>query len=110
MKTKKEHRNSFLSILRGEFIANESNQKYIPFLLFIVVLILVNIRVSFSAERLLKQSISLEKEVADLRLVYITTKSDLMSMYRRSVIEELVLDQGLITSETPPIIIERNND
>ena len=93
--------------MRGEFIAEESNRKYVPFLLMTVFLVLVNISSSFQAEKLLKQSISLEKEVADLRLVYITTKSDLMSMYRRSVIENIVNDQGLKTSLTPPIIIEK---
>ena len=74
------------------------------------MLILLNIRISFRAEHLLKESISLEKEVADLRLVYITTKSDLMSMYRRSVIEEIVADKSLATSLIPPIIIEIGND
>ncbi|MDC0249342.1 FtsL-like putative cell division protein [Flavobacteriales bacterium] len=97
-------------MLKGEFIADHNNQKYIPFFLFIVLLILLNIRISFSAERLLKESIALEKEVADLRLVYITTKSDLMSMYRRSVIEKIVAERGLRTSLNPPIIIENNND
>ena len=108
MNTIKENTSSLLSILRGEFIADKNNQKFIPFLLFIVLLILLNIRISFRAESLLKESISLEKEVADLRLVYITTKSDLMSMYRRSVIEEIVADKGLKTSLTPPVIIEKN--
>ena len=110
MNTIKENTSSWLSILRGEFIADQNNQKYIPFLLFIVFLILLNIRISFRAEHLLKDSIALEQEVTDLRLVYITTKSDLMSMYRRSVIEEIVADKGLKTSLTPPIIIENNND
>tara|TARA_B100000768_G_C11146629_1_gene318447 strand:+ start:342 stop:665 length:324 start_codon:yes stop_codon:yes gene_type:complete len=107
MTTKKETSNTLISIMRGEFIAEESNRKYGPFLLMIVFLVLVNISSSFRAEKLLKQSISLEKEVADLRLVYITTKSDLMSMYRRSVIENIVNGQGLKTSLTPPIIIEK---
>ena len=106
----KENTSSWLSILRGEFIADQNNQKYIPFLLFMVFLILLNIRISFRAEHLLKESISLEQEVADFRLLYITTKSDLMSVYRRSVIEEIVADKGLKTSLTPPIIIEKNND
>ena len=106
----KENTRSLLSVLRGEFIVDQNNQKYIPFLLVIVFLILLNIRFSFRAERLLKESISLEQEVADFRLLYITTKSDLMSMYRRSVIEEIVADKGLKTSLTPPIIIEKNND
>tara|TARA_B100001540_G_C15798901_1_gene638983 strand:+ start:539 stop:874 length:336 start_codon:yes stop_codon:yes gene_type:complete len=108
MGNKKEHSNSsFMSILKGEFIADENNQRYTPFILMTVVLILINISISFRAERLLKKSISLEAEVADLRLTYITTKSDLMSMYRRSVIEKLVKPQGLRTSLEPPIIIEK---
>ena len=107
MSTKKDTSNTLISIMRGEFIAEESNRKYAPFLLMIVFLVLVNISSSFRAEKLLKQSISLEKEVADLRLVYITAKSDLMSMYRRSVIENIVNEQGLKTSLTPPIIIEK---
>ena len=110
MSVVKENKSSLFYVLRGEFIADQGNQKYIPFLLFIVLLILLNIRISFSAERLLKESISLEREVADLRLVYITTKSDLMSMYRRTVIEEIVKDKGLATSLTPPAIIEVIND
>ena len=110
MNKKKKHSNSLLSILKGEFIVDQNNQKYIPFLLFIVLLILLNIRISFRAEQLLKESIALEQEVTDLRLVYITTKSDLMSMYRRSVIETIVSDKGLKTSLTPPIIIENDTD
>lgn len=102
-----DNSNTFSSILKGEFIAENSNTKLIPFLLIIVVLGLVNIRSSFNAESLLMQSIALEKEVADLRLTYITTKSELMSVYRRSVIEELVQIHGLKTSLTPPVIIEK---
>ena len=110
MSVVKENTSSLLSILRGEFISDQGNQKYIPFLLFIVLLILLNIRISFRAEHLLKESISLEREVADLRLVYITTKSDLMSMYRRTVIEDIVKDKELVTSLTPPSIIKVIND
>jgi len=106
MKTRSETQNTISSILKGEFIAEKSNTKLIPFLLLIVFLVLVNIRSSFYAEMLLKESISLEKEVADLRLVYITTKSDLMSMHRRSVIENIVQNQGLKTAVNPPMIIE----
>ena len=107
MITMLDNSNTISSILKGEFIAEKSNTKLIPFLLIIVVLGLINIRSSFNAESLLKQSIALEKEVADLRLTYITTKSELMSVYRRSVVEELVQTQGLKTSLTPPIIIEK---
>lgn len=104
---RKDSSNTFSSILKGEFIAEKSNIRLIPFLLMLVVLGLINIRYSFHAENLLRKSILLEKEVAALRLNYITTKSELMSMYRRSVIEELVDSQGLNTSLVPPEIIEK---
>ena len=101
---------SILSILKGDFFSKKQNTKYLPFLLLIVLLLLINIRVSFNAEKLEKKSILLEKEVADLRLTYITTKSQLMSLYKRSKIEEMVLDQGLKTSLYPPYIIDENEE
>ena len=97
---------SLLSILKGDFFSKKQNTKYLPFLLLIVFLLLVNIRVSFNAEKLQKKSIKLEREVADLRLTYITTKSELMSLYKRSKIEDMVKVQGLKTSLKPPYIIE----
>ena len=69
---------------------------------------MVNIRVSFNAEKLQKRSIKLEHEVADLRLTYITTKSELMNLYKRSEIEKMVKNQGLKTSLNPAFIIEVN--
>ena len=110
MKNKNNNTASIFSILRGEFIADYNNQKYIPFLLMLVILILINISISFRAENLLKKANYLETEVAELRLSYITTKSDLMHMYRRSVIEELVYDIGLQTSLHPPKIIDKYSE
>ena len=106
MTNKKDSSNTFSSILKGEFIIEKSNIRLIPFLLMIVILGLLNISSSFHAEQLLKKTISLEKEVANLRLTSITTKSELMNYYRRSVVEELVENQDLTTSLTPPEIIE----
>ena len=103
----KENLSTLSSILKGEFIIEKNNVRLIPFLLLLVVLGLINIRSSFHAERLLKKSISLEQQVAYLRLTYITTKSKLMGVYRRSFIEGLVEDQGLKTSLNPPQIIEK---
>ena len=105
--TRRSSSNTISSILRGEFIIEKSNVRLVPFLLLVVVLGLISIRSSFHAEKLLKQSIALEKEVADLRLTYITTKSRLMGLYRRSVVEGLVKNQGLKTSLIPPEIIEK---
>ena len=103
---KKKSNISLLSILKGDFFSKEKNTKYLPFLLLIVFLLLINIRVSFNAEKLQKKSIKLEQEVADLRLTYITTKSELMNLYKRSEIEKMVEKQGLKTSLNPAYIID----
>ena len=107
MKTRTENSSTLSSILKGEFITEKSIKRLIPFLLMLVVLGLINIRSSFYAEKLLKESIALEKEIAAIRLSYITSKSELMSLYRRSVVEGLVEGQGLRTSLIPPEIIEK---
>ena len=109
MKRKKSNI-SILSILKGDFFSKKQNPKYLQFLLLIVLLLLINIRVFFNFEKLEKKSILLEKDVADLRLTYITTKSQLMSLHKRSKIEEMVLDQGLKTSLYPPYIIDANEE
>ena len=97
--------NAVSSILKGEFIVGKSNKRLIPFLLMIVVLGLVSIRSSFRYEELQDRSLELDKEVADLRLTYITQRSKLMSLQKRSEIEGLVANQGLKTSLSPPEII-----
>ena len=57
MKSKTNSSHTISSILKGEFISERSTIKLLPFLLMIVVLGLINIRSSFHAERLLKDSI-----------------------------------------------------
>jgi hypothetical protein len=106
-KKSKNHKNMISSILKGEFIEEKTNISLIPFFLIIVILGLISIRSSFHAEKLLKKSISLEREVADLRFTNITTKSKLMSLYRRSTFEGIVRAQGLKTSLNAPEIIEK---
>ena len=104
----KKNKTSILSILKGDFFSKTQNRKYVPFLCLIVSLLLINIRMTFHAESLQRKSVNLEYEVADLRLRYITTKSQLMSIYKRSIIEEMVSNQGLQTSLTPVYIINVN--
>ena len=99
---------SILSVLKGDFFTKKESQNYFPFLFLIILLLLLNIRISFNAESLIRQSVALEKEITSLRLTYINTKSELMKVYKRSVIEELVNAQGLNTSNNPPIIIDYN--
>ena len=102
---KEKTRQNIGNILRGEFIIGKSYERYIPFLLLLVFLGLFSISSSFRYEALQNQSIQLEKQVASLRLTYITNKSSLMKSKKRSQIEKKVERYGLRTSDIPPKII-----
>ena len=47
-----------------------------------------------------------EKEIFDLGMKSMSLKTDMMGMYKRSVIEERIKGSGLRTSEKLPYIIE----
>ena len=47
-----------------------------------------------------------EKEIFDLGMKSMSLKTDMMGMYKRSVIEERIKGSGLKTSEKLPYIIE----
>jgi cell division protein FtsL len=97
---------SILSVLKGDFFSKKESQNYFPFLFLIILLLLLNIRLSFNAESLLKESLKLERQITSLRLTYVNTKSELMKVYKRSEIEDLVKAQGLNSSNNPPRIID----
>ena len=102
---KEKTRQNIGNILRGEFIIGKSYERYIPFLFLLVFLGLFSISSSFRYEALQNQSIQLEKQVASLRLTYITNKSSLMKSQKRSEIEKKVEKYGLRNSDIPPKII-----
>ena len=49
-----------------------------------------------------------EKDLYELRVHYITTKSELMAKYKRSTIENTVQEMGISSSLVAPKIIESN--
>jgi len=95
-----------VSILKGDFIIGETIGSYTPFLLMLFILALLSISSSFHSEKLLEKSIKLEKEVEHLSRIHTTHKLDLMKIYKRSKVEELVKSQEIKTSKIPPVIIE----
>jgi len=110
MNKKTDNIGDLFAFLKGDFISTQENKKHLPYILFIVLLILINIRISFHAESLIRKADLLKKEVTDLRLVYVTTKSDLMHLYKRTTVEILVENQGLKTSLTPPYLITKGDE
>jgi Mn2+/Fe2+ NRAMP family transporter len=105
---KQKEKNIISEIFKGEFLSKKENQQHLPFILFVVGLIIINITLYYNAENLALNISKAQKELYELRVEYITTKSELMKKYKRSNIEEIVKNIGLRSSLMPPKIIEKN--
>jgi len=93
---------SFLEMLNGNFLTRESAIKHLPFLLFLTLLALTYIGNAHYAERTLRESEKLKKNLKELRSAHITAKFDLMFKSRQSEVAKAVEEMGLKESITPP--------
>lgn len=107
-KSKKEEKHLIFEILKGDFLSKKENQEHLPFFLFIGFLIILNISLYYNAEQLAKKISKAEKDLYELRVEYITTKSELMGKYKRSTTEQTVKSMGLKSSTIAPLILETN--
>tara|TARA_A100001037_G_scaffold233138_1_gene211679 strand:+ start:1971 stop:2300 length:330 start_codon:yes stop_codon:yes gene_type:complete len=107
-KRKKQEKNLVLEIFKGDFLSKKENQQQLPFFLFVGLLIVINISLYYNAEQIAKNISKAEKELYELRVEYITTKSELMDKHKRSTIENAVKSMGLQSSTIAPLIIEKN--
>jgi hypothetical protein len=85
--------------------------RYLPYGLFLMVILLTYIGNNHYAERMHRKIQKLESEVEDLRADYTTLKADYMFSSKQSEVARKVQPLGLIESQQPPIkIIVRNED
>ncbi len=102
---------SIKDLLDGSLIANDFVLKQLPYIIFLVILAFIYIANRYHAEKVVRASIELTKEINDLRAEAITTSSELMFNSKQSEVAKLVesKDLGLTESVEPPkkIIVEK---
>ena len=108
---RKEHKfGSVKDILDGSLIANDFILKQLPYIVFLVILAFVYIANRYHAEKMVRKSIELSKEISELRSQAITISSELMFISKQSEVAKLVESRGIGLKESvePPrkIIIE----
>lgn len=108
---RKEHKfGSVKDILDGSLIANDFILKQLPYIVFVVILAFVYIANRYHAEKMVRESIELSKEISELRSQAITISSELMFISKQSEVAKLVELRGIGLKESvePPrkIIIE----
>jgi len=102
---------SIKDLLDGSLIANDFIAKQLPYIVFLVALAFTYIANRYHAEKVVRASIELSKEINELRAEAITTSSELMFISKQSEVAKLVEDRGLGLKESvePPkkIVIEK---
>lgn len=80
--------------------------KYLPKILFVMVLGLIYISNTHYAEKTVRKINNIQAEVEDLRADYTTLKSDLMFASKQSEVAKKVKELELKESLTPPYKVE----
>ncbi len=92
----------FSSILDGTILTRDKVESMLPFLLFATILGIFLIFNTYYAEKKSREIESLRNEIIELRLKYITTKSELMVLSNQSEVARRLKSRGVVESVVPP--------
>lgn len=107
-KTEKEnertHPNFFKSLLDGTLLSREVILKQFPFVLFVSFIAIILIANRYGAEKVVRNTQSLENELKELKAEQISVTSELMKLSQQSEVVKLVNQKelGLSESVEPP--------
>lgn len=90
-------------LLSGSFLLDGKSMNQLGFVFYIGILAMISIASSHCADDKAFRVSKLSTELRQVRSAYITTKRELMSKTKQSVVEEEVGKLGLEFSDVPPI-------
>jgi hypothetical protein len=90
------------SILDGTILTKDKVESMLPFLMYATVLGIFLIFNTYYAEKKSREIESLRNEIIELRLRYITTKSELMVLSNQSEVARRLKSRGIVESVVPP--------
>jgi len=105
---KKEHKYfSFKELLSGSVLTRQIVVNQLPYLIFLTLLAIIYIGNRYHAERLVRETLTLQKEIKELRAEAITTSAKLMYISKQSEVVKLVQEKNLDLEEShiPPLKI-----
>lgn len=98
-------------LMSGNFLSRDGFMNQLPFILYLSFLGLIYITNHFNAEKVLRETQKIEKELHEMRAESITRTSILMENSKQSKVAERVKERnlGLEEAVTPPqqIIVDR---
>jgi hypothetical protein len=98
-------------VLDGTILTRGQLFQLIPFILYVVFLIMLAIANTYYAEKMVRQIEAVKKELKELRYEQITTRSELMYISKQSEVARRLKVTGLKESTVPPEkILIRNTE
>lgn len=109
---REEKKFSVKSIIDGSVLTRDRVVKQVPFIIFLTFLAILYIANRYHIERVVRDTVKIQREVEELRFESITTAADLMYISKQSEVARLVQEKKLGLEELvkPPgkIIIEKD--
>lgn len=93
------------TVLSGKFLTREYVQSNLPFIFFIVAMMVAYIAYGYYAENNMKELVAAESELQELKSRNLAAQAKLSKLRAQSTIEESIKELGLRESTTPPTII-----
>jgi hypothetical protein len=101
---------ALVAVFGGSFLTRDRVVRFLPFLLYLMILGLVYIANTYYAEKTIIESNEIRKELKELRYEYISTRSDLMHYSKQSEVAGKLKDAGIEESKVPPRKIVVNKE
>jgi hypothetical protein len=100
--TRKKVTRSIHSVVDGSFLTKDKVVGMIPFLLFLLILAILYISNIYSGEKTIRSIDDAKTNLKELQYEFITSKSDLMNLSKRSEVAERIDTTGIKESTVPP--------
>jgi hypothetical protein len=91
----------FKEVLGGEFLANEWSRRQLNFIVFLAGIGVLYISNSYYAESVVRQIDDMNRELKELHVEYISSKSEVMNRSKQSVLIKKLENSGLKESIEP---------
>lgn len=104
----RDHKSSFRDMLDGRVLTRNVVVKQLPYILFLTLLAIMYIANRYHAEKVVRQTINLRKEVRELRTEKIVIQYELMNNSKRTAVLDSLKAKNinLVESTNPPVKIK----
>lgn len=93
------------NLLSGSYLTREYVQANLPFIFFIVVMMVGYIAYGYYAEKNVKDLVQAESRLRELKSQHTAVEAQLEKLKRQSQVAESISDLGLRESTAPPVVI-----